>query len=76
MRLEEELARMKLQQEVALEEARRAAKEKEELLMKAKMSDEARKEYEAKEADRQKKEAQKLAEEKALAEAREKELAA
>ena len=76
MRLEEELARMKLQQEVGLEEARRAAKEKEELLMKAKMSDEARKEYEAKEAERQKKEAQKLAEEKALAEAREKELAA
>lgn len=62
MRLEEELARMKLQQEVALEEARRAAKEKEELLMKAKMSDEARKEYEAKESERQKKEAQQLAE--------------
>jgi hypothetical protein len=75
MRLEEELARMKLQQEVALEETKRAAKEKEELLMKAKMSDEARKEYEAKEAERLKKEAERLAQEKELAEAREKELA-
>ena len=52
MRLEEELARMRLQQEVALEEAKRAAKEKDELMMKAKMSDEARKEYEAKESER------------------------
>ena len=42
MRLEEELARMKLQQEMALEEAKRAAKEKEELLMKANMSSDAR----------------------------------
>ena len=43
--------------------------------MKAKMSDEARKEYEAKESERVKKEAERLAQEKELAEAREKELA-
>jgi len=61
MRLEEELARMKLQQEVALEEAKRAAKEREELLKKAQMNDDARNDYEAKEAERLKLEAERLA---------------
>jgi len=46
---------------VALEEAKRAAKEREELLKKAQMNDDARNDYEAKEAERLKLEAERLA---------------